>query len=42
MDCLHGVFGGGSLLCVNGNMRSEHRAIDGAAIIEEDAEYLLY
>ena len=42
MDVSHDVFGGGSLLCSNGAKRGENRAIYGAAVVEEKAEYLLY
>ena len=33
---------GGILLCGNGAKRGEHRDVDVAVVIEEDAKYLLY
>ena len=42
MDVLHVFFGGGSLLCENGAKSGEYPAVDGEAIVEENAEYLLY
>ena len=36
VDVSHAVFGGGILLCGNGTKRGEHRAVDGAAVLEEN------
>ena len=41
MDFLHGASGGESLLCENGGKCSDHRAVDGAAVVEGNAKYFL-
>ena len=42
MDILLGVFGGGILLCGNDAKCGDHHAVDGADVVEENAEYFLH
>ena len=41
VDISHGIFGGGGFLCGNGAKCSEHRAVDGVAVVAENVKYFL-